>query len=264
MATKRHKRHKIVLYFLCLFVALSFAPHTSRAQLRYVATPFRHGEALTYKVRYGFIRLGTLRLRQSIADPLTTDTMRVEIEGSSAAGLPFISVHFVTRAMLDVFRPTNIRFELVTGSAGTDRSVYWTDAAAGRSFAVSFSDGEVDRSDTLDVERPFYDGSGLLMFVRAVAGSDTSLALPTIMDHALGTTSITFSSAIEDISVPAYERPIRAHPYHGSTDWVGSSFGGFSGAFRGWVSTDDARRILKADVKLFIGSATIELEEVGH
>jgi hypothetical protein len=254
----------IVMCRLCLVLSISFLPNVSLSQLRYVATPFRHGEALTYKVRYGFIRLGTVRMRQSIIDPLTADTMRVEIEGTSAAGLPFINVQFTTVSNLSIVQPTNIRFELVTGSNGSERSVYWTDADAGRSYAVSISDGEVVRSDTILSKHPFFDGSGLLMFVRAVAGSDTSMVLPTIMDHVIGTTQITFSPVIEEVSVPAFDRPIRAHPYHGSTDWVGTSFGGFSGAFKGWVSTDDARRILKAEVKLFIGSATIELEEVGH
>jgi hypothetical protein len=37
-----------------------------------------------------------------------------------------------------------------------------------------------------------------------------------------------------------------------------------SGGFRGWVSTDDARKILRAEVKLFLGSAIIELEEVNR
>lgn len=264
MATKRHKRHKTVLCFLCLFVALAFVPHLSSSQFRYVSTPFRAGERLTYSVKWSFIRLGTLQVRQSVAAPMTGDTMFVEIEGASAAGLPFVNVHFLTSALLDIRRPTNIRYELVSGSDRTVRTVYATLPDSGFALAVTSEQDRVTRLDTLMADPPFYDGTGLFMLARCAAGSDTTVTLPTVMDHALGTTTIRFSSAIEEITVPAFRRPIRAHAFHGTTDWVGSAFAGMSGGFRGWVSTDDARRVLRAEVELFIGSATIELEEVGH
>ncbi len=233
-----------------------------QAQYRYVSTPFRAGEQLTYSVKWSFIRLGTVRVRQSLAAPMTGDTMFVELEGASAAGLPFIDVQFLTTALLDIRQPTNIRYELLSGAERRARTIYATDPTAQRATAISTEDGATKRSDTLSADPPFYDGTGLFMLVRCAAGSDTTITLPTVMDHALGTTTITFDSRIEEVSVPAFRRPIRTHPYHGTTDWVGSSFAGMSGEFRGWVSTDDARRVLRAEVKLFLGSAVIELEEV--
>lgn len=245
-------------------VAFMLVPSSLLPQYRYVSTPFRAGEQLTYSVKWSFIRLGTVRVRQSIAAPMTGDTLLVEIEGASAAGLPFVDVHFFSTALLDVRRPTNIRYELLLGSDRSRRTVYVTDTATGCALAVSTTEGRVTRQDTLTAMPRFYEGSGLFMLTRCAAGSDTTLVLPTVMEHALGSTTITFSSAIEEVSVPAFGRPIRSHPFHGSTDWVGSAFAGMSGGFRGWVSTDDARRVLRAEVKLFIGSATIELEEVGR
>ncbi|MCU0452694.1 MAG: DUF3108 domain-containing protein [Bacteroidetes bacterium] len=233
-------------------------------QSRYVSTPFRPGEQLTYAVKWSFIRLGTVRVRQSLAAPMTGDTMSVEIEGASAAGLPFINVQFFSTALLDVRRPTNIRYELLTGADRRVRTLYATDPVAPYALAVSSENGRITRLDTLTADPAFYEGTGLLMLTRCASGFDTTVTLPTIMDHALGTTTITFSSAIEEVTVPAFGRPIRSHPFHGTTDWVGSSFAGMSGGFRGWVSTDDARRILRAEVQLFLGSARIELEEVGY
>jgi hypothetical protein len=228
-----------------------------------VTTPFRDGESLTYRVKWGFIRLGTLQLRQVTADPFSDDTMRVDLGGSSAAGLPFISVQFLTTALLDIHQPSNLHYDLYTGPAQRAHTIYATVADERRAFATSLEDGLILRADTLSADPPFYDGSGLFMFARCAAGSDTTLTLPTIMEHALGNTTIAFTSAIEEIRVPAFERAIRSHEFHGTTDWVGSTFAGMSGAFRGWVSMDDSRRILRAEVKLFLGSAVIELEEVG-
>jgi hypothetical protein len=195
---------------------------------------------------------------------MTGDTMFVEIEGASAAGIPFVNVQFLTTAFLDVRRPTNIRYELFSGADRQIRTVYATLSDSGIALAVSSEQDRITRSDTLTAHPPFYDGTGLFMLARCAAGSDTTVTLPTVMEHALGTTTITFTSAIEEISVPAFRRPLRSHPFAGTTDWVGSSFGGMSGGFRGWVSMDDARRVLAAEVKLFIGSARIELEEVRH
>lgn len=247
-----------------LIVAFMLVPSSLLPQYRYVSTPFRAGEQLTYSVKWSFIRLGTLHVRQSVSAPMTGDSMFVEIEGTSAAGIPFVSVHFLTGAILDLRRPTNIRYELLSGADRQARTVYTTVPDAGIAVAISSEDDRVTRLDTLSANPPFYDGTGLFMLARCAAGSDTTVTLPTVMEHALGTTTINFSSAISEISVPAFRRPIRAHPFEGTTDWVGSAFAGMSGGFRGWVSMDDARRVLRAEVKLFIGSATIELEEVGH
>ena len=261
--TQAGKKHKRLLCLLCLFVApLLFVPANLYPQLRYVSTPFRDGERLTYKVKWGFIRLGTLHIRQSIVDPFSEDTMHIVLDGRSAAGLPFINVQFLTTALLDVHRPSNIRYELISGPDQRARTLYATDSTGSRAIAMSSEDGLVSRTDTLSADPPFYDGTGLLMFVRCATGSDTTVTLPTVMEHALGNTTITFSSAIEEVRVAAFDGPIRAHPFHGTTDWVGSSFAGMSGRFRGWVSTDDSRRILRAEVQLFLGSAAIELEEI--
>lgn len=232
------------------------------AQFRYVTTPFRDGEQLSYKVKWGFVRLGSIHMRQSTTDPFMLDTMKVVLQGSSAAGLPFISVRFTTTALLDVHRPSNVWYELIPGNNPRTRTIYKTVPDSGYALAISTEEDVPVRTDTLSADPSFYDGTGLFMLARCASGSDTTLVLPTVMEHALGTTTIVFSSAIEEIRVPAFERPIRAHEFHGVTDWVGSSFAGMSGGFRGWVSTDDSRRILRAEVKLFLGSAVIELEEV--
>lgn len=255
---------RLVRRFVGPVIVSLLVPSLLYPQYRYVSTPFRPGEQLTYSVKWSFIRLGTIRVRQSVAAPMTGDTMIVEIEGASAAGIPFVSVHFLTTALLEVRRPTNIRYELVSGSDRPARTMYATIPDSDIALAISNEDDRVIRIDTLLADPPFYDGTGLFMLARCATGSDTTVTLPTVMEHALGTTTISFSSAIEEISVPAFRRPIRAHPFDGTTDWVGSAFAGMSGGFRGWVSTDDARRVLRAEVKLFIGSATIELEEVGH
>ena len=246
------------IFVLCLVLS-----SPASAQFRYVTTPFRDGEQLTYKVKWGFVRLGTMLMRQSTTDPFLFDTMKVVLEGNSAAGLPFISVRFITTALLDIHRPSNAWYELVPGNNPRTRTIYKTISDSGYALAISTEEDVPVRTDTLSVDPPFYDGTGLFMLARCAAGSDTTLVLPTVMEHALGKTTIVFTSAIEEISVPAFERPIRAHEFHGETDWVGAMFAGMSGGFRGWVSTDDARRILRAEVKLFLGSAAIELEEVG-
>ena len=240
-----------------------FSTRSLPAQFHYESHAFRPGETLTYKVKWGFLRLGTLVVKQEYADPDYPQYMQVWLNGESANGLPFIDVFFRSTALLDIAHPTSILYELFSDREDRRRTAYVYDPTNKRLFALETMHGEIVRLDTLEAPMPYYDGLGLFMFARCTSGSDTTVMLPTVMDYDLSQTSIRFSNATEEIDVVAFDDPVQAFSFHGSTTWEGSSFGGMTGDFSGWVSTDSTRTVLKAAVEIFLGSVTIELEERG-
>ncbi len=249
------------VYGLLLWLAL---PIQADAQYQYLSSAYRPHESLTYKVRWGFIRLGTIEFRQHYADPGFPEYMQVWLNGESATGLPFIDVYFRSTSLLNIHESTNILYELFHDRDEQDRTVYMYDPANARSFAVRTSGGEVARYDTLEAPLTYFDGLGLFMFTRCSAGSDTTVLLPTIMDFAMGTTSIRFLSSVEMVDVAAFDDDVASYPFLGSTTWESSTFAGMSGGFQGWVAADSSRILLKAEVKIFLGSVTIELESIAR
>jgi hypothetical protein len=87
--------------------------------------------------------------------------------------------------------------------------------------------------------------------------SKKSYKIPTvIMDEAV-TTVINFQGVIGETEIDAVDYPVRTVYFNGDANWTGIY--GLTGRFEGWFSDDEARIPIKAKMKLYVGSATIEL-----
>jgi hypothetical protein len=79
-------------------------------------------------------------------------------------------------------------------------------------------------------------------------------------DYKVDPTEVSYAKATEEIEVDAFEAPRRCHLVSGIARWVGKSFAGMKGPFRGWITDDEAAIPLKAKVEIFLGSIVLELE----
>jgi hypothetical protein len=73
-------------------------------------------------------------------------------------------------------------------------------------------------------------------------------------------TILDFTGPTEDIKISAWPFPVRTRKYTGTADWEGGTSQGLSGRFTGWVSEDFAAVIIRAEMKVILGSVRIELE----
>jgi len=242
---------------LILLLHLPLVP-SSTSQLRYTLSAFHPTESLTYKVKWSFIRLGTLTVQQEPADTTFPEYMNVWLNGESS--VPLVDVFFKSVSLLHRDNPTSWLYELQSGRSASVITAYIYDPENIRMFGMEYANGESTRLDTLAAPVPYYDGVGLFMYARAASGSDTSVSLPTIMDFQMGKTNITFTSQSDSVEIDAFDGYVPAYLFTGFTEWTGSSFAGMTGDFRGWVSRDSARTVLRAEVKIVIGSVVIELE----
>jgi len=223
--------------------------------------PFQSGEVLQYKVKWSFIRLGTVVIRQELTNPDDPSTFCVRMTVRSAQGLPFINVHFINQTILWKYQPSVRTEMIVSGDDETVRTSYIYDSTIGQVIMIDSAQGKLVRRESIPSAIPCFDALGLLMMARIFSGSGDTLSLATLNDYKISQTDIMFTDEVEHLDVDASETPIRCRRFEGNAQWEGSSFAGMTGAFRGWISDDEASVPVRAEVGIFLGSVVLELEQ---
>jgi hypothetical protein len=236
-----------------LFAACSVSAQTTPNHRR----PVIAGEVMKYKVKWSFIRLGTVTIRQLPAD---SGSVLVSMDVQSAPGLPFIDVHFSNRTYVSELSQVMQQETIVTGRDSCDKTVYRFDRKSGYVVMEDSRKGERTRLDSLHWDKECYDALGLLFHSRFNAGSGLSESLPTLNDYKIDETEVSYARATEDIEVDAFDAPRRCHLVSGNARWVGKSFAGMKGPFCGWITDDSEAIPIKAEVKILLGSICLELE----
>lgn len=221
---------------------------------------FLDGEVLTYKVKWSFFRLGTVVIRQTQIDSADPTRFLVSMDVQSAQGLPFIDLHFINQSVVSLVNPGMSVERIITGKDGQDRTTYAFDSRTGTIMMSDSSNGRLVRAESVFADCPCYDALSLFMYARRYAAHDTSVILPTVNDFDVKSTEIRFTGEVEEVDVDALPDFSRARKFDGNALWVGKSFAGMKGPFRGWVSDDEAAVPLRAEIEIFLGSIVMELE----
>lgn len=243
---------RCAMIFLVLTLALS--------QVLDAQGAFSCGEKLRYKVRWTFIRLGTVEIEQCAIDPNAPDLRQFKMSVKSAVGIPFVDLDF-THTATAALDPLDLK--TLTIQHRTEDSLHTTytiDGVRNQLVVVDSSRGEVILSDTLAIGQKCYEAVSLLFLARSHASTTATMSICTLVGKSFGETILEFSGESEEIEVPALEEPIEAYHFSGDARWVGSGFAGMSGDFEGWISRDDAAVPLRAEVGIFLGSVVLELE----
>lgn len=228
--------------------------------IAYSAKPFQAGEILRYKVKWIFIRLGTIVLTQQLVDSTDSSKFLVTMHAESAWGLPFVDVFFEDRSILFSHSVANVHFTHESGRDEKSQLIYRYNSKTRHTITEQWKGGELLTYDSTAQEGSYYDAVGLFMLTRCLSGSGLAITAPTIMESELKDTKIQFTDEVEEIRVDALDHPVRARRIEGRAEWVNKSAAGMKGPFSGWISDDDAGIPLKADLKIFLGSITLELE----
>ena len=245
------------LFFLLAFISLGF--HEDGVIVEKVQWPV--GEELIYKVKYGFIRLGTLKLKVKEAVEVNEENgYHVQLFIDSNPSLAFVNHHSVYESVFNA----EMKVYHFRSMEKIDRSTYKT------IYRLDYDDNivHVDMTDPKDpskqiiTSRPFrgflLDGTSALYCARANAhrtGLDTMQYLycgevDTAIVHNLGMkTSIQIDGCDEAVPTFSMEGHI-----------LGGGVAGWTGNFRAWFSTDAQHVPIKAEMKVFIGAVTLELE----
>lgn len=218
------------------------------------------GEKLRYKVRWSFIRLGTLEIEQRMVDPRTPDVRRFVMTVKSAPGLPFIDLDFTHTATVAIDPLEARRLFVETRHGDQVNTTYEIESSNKRLIVTDSCQGKQTLCDTIAIAQQCYEALSLLLLARSQASTHTTTAIATVVGGSVGETVLKFSGRTEKVKVPALDVPLEAYHFTGDARWVGSDFAGMSGDFRGWISRDEAAVPLRAEVDIFLGSIILELE----
>ncbi len=221
---------------------------------------FKAGEVLRYKVKWSFIRLGSLEVRQELCDSADRACYRIILTAESAQGLPFIDIYFVNQGKVSTETLESLEFTSDIGREKRNRSVHQTDTAAKLLALTEFVDNNLIRSDTLHLNQLVYDDPSLFMLFRCLAGSGETREVSSVMESRIETTTFRFPVDREEIEVAALDKPVSAFRFEGKANWTRNDYAGLKGEFCGWVSADSAAVPLRIEARIFLGSIVLELE----
>lgn len=219
------------------------------------------GEDLTYRVSYAGITLGTVR---SLTEPYTTfegkKAIKVKVFINSNPNIPFVSLHSIYQSWMDSTATYSYNFN---ASTQIDENLwefdqYLFDYSKMNLTMETYRDKKLLKKKEIGIKKYCNDGSSLLYAARTLVGSKKSIKLPTVIMGDTATTVVNFRGTKQTTDIDAVNYPIMTTYFDGTANWTGVY--GLTGGFEGWFSDDAARVPIKAKMKVYIGSVTLELQ----
>ena len=228
---------------------------------KYTSNPFRPGEVLRYSVKWSFVRLGAIELRQPAGSRNGDTRSTVSFSVVSASGLPFVDVRLREQSCLNAADPRSTDFLIRREHEPKEVKRYTYDTLT-QFFAMELRpEGKRVSHARRQERRRCYDAVGMLMMLRGLAGSGDKVAIPTLMDFAIRESRASFPREIERIQVAAFnDQELPAYRVSVSSSWTDESAGGMGGNFVLWCTVDEAAIPLRAEIEIALGSIVIELE----
>lgn len=219
------------------------------------------GEDLTYRVSYLNITLGTVR---TLTEPFTTrdgkKCVKVKVFINSNPSIPFVSLHSIYQSWMDSTATYSYHFN---ASTQIEQDVWEFDQYlfdyTKMSLAMeTFRDKKLTKRREIGIKKYCNDGSSLLYAARSLVDTKRTIKLPTVIMGDTATTIINFRGSRGSTDIDAVDYPVKTTYFDGTANWTGVY--GLTGGFEGWFSDDEARIPIKAKMKVYIGSVTLELQ----
>lgn len=217
------------------------------------------GEELTYSVSYLGIQLGTIRLvnlgqQEALGKPAFKCAAYID----SREGIPFLSLHVVYQSWMEPSALASLQFVAHNKESG-EYTKYIFDYDQRRITTTTWINREQKEQRIFQVQRKYVDGLTILYAARQLLYSRRTAWIPTIVREDTAWTKINFTGSVQPVTISAVPYPVRTVYFDGEAKWTGVY--GVTGYFQGWFSDDDARIPIRAKMKLYLGSADIELIE---
>ncbi|MCI0513474.1 DUF3108 domain-containing protein [candidate division KSB1 bacterium] len=257
---KNYNFKKIVpIWMLIFFLLSSVRPWLQAGEKQ--AFLWTLGEKLSYKVKWSFVRLGTVRLY--VLDSLEMDQCQVfhtRLYIDSNPLLFFVNMHSVYESYIDkkYYPHLFIADEKIEGV--TYKTRYRFDYVE-RIIDVNMT----DMKDTnhviikrLPLDEKVQDGMSLIFYARGNVRQTKQEELTAFIEAKKGKLQIRFKGDGKQIKIDAVEHPLDTYEVDGQAHFT--AIAGFNGKYRGWFAADPQFPPLKAELKVFLGNVHVELE----
>jgi hypothetical protein len=219
------------------------------------------GEDLTYRVSYAGITLGTVR---ALTEPYTTfngrNVAKVKVFINSNPNIPFVSLHSVYQSWMDTSATFSVNFNATTQIEDNlwEFDQYLFDYTNMNLTMETYREKKLTKKREIGIKKYCNDGSSILYAARALINSKKTIKLPTVIMGDTATTVVNFRGTKQATDIDAVKYPVSTVYFDGTANWTGVY--GLTGGFEGWFSDDAARVPIKAKMKVYIGSVTLELQ----
>lgn len=261
---------KILLFcgIAVLLLSAGFIEYSSSAQasapvaaeLRSNEAGLMPGEEITYLVRYGFVKLGEIRLKVINRKTEKGETIYNTIGYiDSYPGLPFVNLHQIYESKVNKNYFSNFFRGTVKKEEYTTFTEYYFDypkkslrVKKGKVFPF-----ELWTDSTGIAETEFHDGLSIFYWARMNLGQKKTVKVPCFVNEEKVFTLVNYYSKPETMEIDAVDYKIPVWRLDGHTDFV--SVFGLTGHFEGWFSQDEACIPIVAKLNVIIGKVTVEL-----
>jgi len=219
------------------------------------------GETLTYKVNWSVFRLGTLKL--TVEDTVRIRNHRVyqvRLNIDSNPVLFFVNVHSEIQTCFDDELNTHLfnSMEKIDGiTYNTQYSYNYEDSI----LSIELTD-EKNPENRIHQQRKFtgqsLDGTSLIYYARFHAGKTRVDTVYYLFNGEPNPAVIEFEGEGKKFDVDGLEEPLETYFVKGNIPGKGIS--GLKGKFKGWFSRFGPRPPVKAELKVFIGHVSLQLE----
>ena len=220
------------------------------------------GEELTYKVKWSFIRLGTIKVQ--VNDTLTIDdtfVYHIKLFVDSNPLLFFVNMHSVYESYIT----KNFQLYRFVSEEKIDGVTYLAE------YRFNYADSLIHTIMT-DMENPeitikrddplnetLLDGTSMIFYTRAHLMPVRTDTLISFFASKRGKVAINFKGRYDKIKIDAFKIPLDSYYVDGIVRMKGIA--GLTGPYKGWFATGNQSPPLKAEMKVFIGSVKIQLEK---
>lgn len=219
------------------------------------------GEELTYKVKWSFLRLGTLKT--VVLDSLQMDGRKVfhtRLYIDSNPVLFFVNFHSIYESYINEdFYPH--LFLAVEKIDGVKYDTHYRFNYSTRQIEVKMTDVE-DTTRVIEklipLDEKIQDGMSLIFFARGNIQTPASLNVKAFYNAQKGDLVLRLKGEGEKVKIAALPGEVPTREVDGKMYF--KTIAGFSGKYRGWFATDSQAPPLKAELKVFIGNVSVELE----
>ncbi len=218
---------------------------------------FKTGERLTYKVKFGFIKLGTLVIETGA--PQQGNQIKTRLKFWSAQ-VPFLDTKDVVDDVIDTASVCLMRFEEhgYDGEKKLNRTFFYDPAQK----TISYSDPTVTNRIIPDV-RPFSDALTLFFNLREWNGSNARYFFPLRGHEGEKLVNCNFTRNEKEQECPAFDdKEIQTYIVDGRAEMGDSAPLGASGKFTAYITKDAAAIPIRIDMKIAIGSISLILDKV--
>lgn len=250
---------KYKIYKIILFILIISCGHSAYSQD--VMPYWEVGEELTYKVKWSFIRLGTLKLH--ICDTLILNHRKVfhiKCYIDSNPTLFFVNYHTVAETFFSKDLEVQYFTYIEEDEGVTYKAEYRLNHSRGL-VAVELTDTS-NTANKINKEITFtgnlQDGTSLIYYARAHAGKREKHRVTYLADDGQDIILIDFKGKDGLIKVKPFPQKVPAYYLEGHV--YNRGMAGLSGNFKGWFSADSRKLPLMAKMKVFIGSVVLKLE----